>query len=95
MFRQISCDQNEKKLIQKDMIITLGQLIVNVKKIHPAIKDNIPFTTSMSDPMKFSMNAMRKLAKKDGVQIKNGFRYDDNEVQLERFLRKNGLLKQN
>lgn len=104
------------------------------KKIHPAIKDNIPnlkqyktvmigyptwwqrppmvvyslfdkynfkkktiipFTTSMSDPMKASMNAMRKLAKKDGAQIKNGFRYDDNEVQLERFLRKNGLLKQN
>lgn len=45
--------------------------------------------------MKVSMNAMRKLAKKDDVQIKNGFRYDDNEVQLERFLRKNGLLKQN
>lgn len=54
------------------MIITLGRLIVNVKKIHPAIKDNIPFTTSMSDPMKASMNVMRKLAKKDGAQIKNG-----------------------
>ncbi|MDE6376664.1 MAG: hypothetical protein K2L20_05880 [Ligilactobacillus sp.] len=68
---------------------------MNVKKIHPAIKDNIPFATSMSDPMKASMNAMRKLAKKDGAQIKNRVRYDDNEVQLERFLRKNGLLKQN
>ncbi|WP_304653533.1 hypothetical protein [uncultured Ligilactobacillus sp.] len=68
---------------------------MNVKKIHPAIKDNIPFTTSMSDPMNASMNATRKLAKKDGAQIKNGVRHDDNEVQLERFLRKNGLLKQN
>lgn len=56
-------------------------------------KTIIPFTTSMSDPMNVSMNAMRKLAKKDGAQIKNGFRYDDNEVQLERFLRKNNLLK--
>lgn len=45
--------------------------------------------------MNASMNATRKLAKKDGAQIKNGVRYDDNEVQLERFLRKNGLLKQN
>lgn len=56
-------------------------------------KTIIPFTTSMSDPMKASMGEMRKLAKKDGAKIKEGIRYDDNEAQLDRFLRRNDLLK--
>ena len=52
-------------------------------------KTIIPFTTSMSDPMK----TMRRLAKKDGAKIKDGFRYDDNEKQLDAFLKKNDLEK--
>lgn len=57
-------------------------------------KTIIPFTTSMSTPMKASMPYMRQLAKNDGAKIKNGFRYDDNDAQLRRFLKKDGLLKQ-
>lgn len=58
-------------------------------------KTIIPFTTSMSTPMKASMPTMRRLAQKDGATIKNGFRYDDNNTQLRRFLRQNGLLNNN
>lgn len=56
-------------------------------------KTIIPFTTSMSDPMSASMKTMRRLAKKDGAKIKTGFRYDDNERQLDAFLKRNDLTK--
>lgn len=58
-------------------------------------KTIIPFTTSMSTPMKASMPTMRRLAKADGATIRPGFRYDDNNAQLRRFLQKNGLLQNN
>ena len=58
-------------------------------------KTIIPFTTSMSTPMKASMPTMRRLAKDDGAIIKSGFRYDNNNAQLRRFLQRNGLLKNN
>lgn len=58
-------------------------------------KTIIPFTTSMSTPMKDSMPYMRRMAKADGATIKNGFRYDDNNQQLRRFLQRNGLLNNN
>ena len=58
-------------------------------------KTIIPFTTSMSTPMKASMPTMRRLAKADGATIKNGFRYDNNNAQLRRFLQRNGLLQNN
>ena len=56
-------------------------------------KTIIPFTTSMSTPMKASMPYMREMAQADGAAIKNGFRYDGNNRQLRRFLKRNGLLK--
>lgn len=55
----------------------------------------IPFTTSMSTPMKASMPTMRRLAQNDGATIRNGFRYDDNNAQLRQFLNRNGLMKNN
>ncbi|WP_455428962.1 flavodoxin [Lactiplantibacillus pentosus] len=58
-------------------------------------KTIIPFTTSMSTPMKDSMPTMRRLAKADGATIKSGFRYDNNNAQLRRFLQRNGLLQNN
>ncbi|MGN1279591.1 MAG: flavodoxin [Limosilactobacillus sp.] len=58
-------------------------------------KTIIPFTTSMSTPMKASMPTMRRLAKADGATIRPGFRYDDNNAQLRRFLQRNGLLQNN
>ncbi|MEY8442230.1 flavodoxin [Lactobacillaceae bacterium 24-114] len=58
-------------------------------------KTIIPFTTSMSTPMKDSMPTMRRLAKADGATIKPGFRYDNNNAQLRRFLQRNGLLQNN
>lgn len=58
-------------------------------------KTIIPFTTSMSTPMKDSMPTMRRLAKADGANIRNGFRYDNNNAQLRRFLQRNGLLQTN
>ena len=56
-------------------------------------KTIIPFTTSMSTPMKASMPYMRQMAQADGATIKNGFRYDGNNQQLRKFLKHNGLLK--
>lgn len=56
-------------------------------------KTIIPFTTSMSTPMEDSMPTMRRLAKNAGARVRNGFRYDNNNAQLRRFLQKNGLLK--
>lgn len=58
-------------------------------------KTIIPFTTSMSTPMSDSMKTMRRLAKADGATIQSGFRYDDNNDQLRRFLQRNDLLKDN
>lgn len=58
-------------------------------------KTIIPFTTSMSTPMKASMPTMRRLAKADGATIKNGFRYENNNAQLRQFLQRNGLLQNN
>lgn len=58
-------------------------------------KTIIPFTTSMSTPMKASMPTMRRLARDDGATIKQGFRYDNNNAQLRRFLQRNGLLQNN
>lgn len=58
-------------------------------------KTIIPFTTSMSTPMKASMSTMRRLAKADGATIKQGFRYDNNNAQLRRFLQRNGILQNN
>lgn len=58
-------------------------------------KTIIPFTTSMSTPMKASMPYMRQMAQADGATIKNGFRYDNNNAQLRRFLQRNGLLQNN
>ena len=45
--------------------------------------------------MKDSMPTMRRLAKADGATIKSGFRYDNNNAQLRRFLQRNGLLQNN
>ncbi|WP_251546494.1 flavodoxin [Limosilactobacillus caecicola] len=56
-------------------------------------KTIIPFTTSMSTPMKNSMSTMRQIGQADGATVKNGFRYDDNNAALKKFLRKNHLLK--
>lgn len=56
-------------------------------------KTIIPFTTSMSTPMSKSMPTMRQLGNADGATIKNGFRYDNNNAALLRFLKKDGLLK--
>lgn len=58
-------------------------------------KTIIPFTTSMSTPMKNSMPTMRQLARNDGATIKQGFRYDDNNAALRRFLQRNNLLQNN
>lgn len=58
-------------------------------------KTIIPFTTSDSTPMSASMPTMRRLAKADHAKIKNGFRYDDNNRALRRFLQKNGLTNNN
>lgn len=58
-------------------------------------KTIIPFTTSMSTPMKASMPTMRRLAKADGATIRPGFRYDYNNAQLRRFVQRNGLLQNN
>lgn len=58
-------------------------------------KTIIPFTTSMSTPMSASMPTMRRLARADGATIKNGFRYDDNNAQLRKFLQRNGLMNNN
>ena len=58
-------------------------------------KTIIPFTTSMSTPMKASMPTMRRLAKADGATIKQGFRYDNNNAQLRRFLQRNCILQNN
>lgn len=58
-------------------------------------KTIVPFTTSMSTPMSASMPYMRQMAQKDGATVRNGFRYDDNNGQLRRFLRQNGLLNNN
>lgn len=55
-------------------------------------KTIIPFTTSMSTPMRDSMPTMRQLGQADGATVKNGFRYEDNNGQLKHFLKKNGLL---
>lgn len=55
-------------------------------------KTIIPFTTSMSTPMRNSMPTMTRLAQNDGATIKQGFRYDDNNKQLRKFLQRNGLL---
>jgi flavodoxin len=55
-------------------------------------KTIIPFTTSMSTPMSASMPTMTQLAQNDGATIKNGFRYDNNNKQLRRFLKQNNLL---
>lgn len=56
-------------------------------------KTIIPFTTSMSTPMKNSMPTMRQLASADGANIKNGFRYNYNNAALRRFLAKDNLLR--
>lgn len=56
-------------------------------------KTIIPFTTSMSTPMSKSMPTMRQLGNADGASVKNGFRYDNNNAALRRFLKKDGLLK--
>ena len=58
-------------------------------------KTIIPFTTSMSTPIKASIPTMRRLAKADGATIKQGFRYDNNNAQLRRFLQRNSLLQNN
>lgn len=55
-------------------------------------KTIIPFTTSMRTPMSASMSTMTRLAQNDGATIKQGFRYDDNNKQLRKFLQRNGLL---
>ena len=55
-------------------------------------KTIIPFTTSMSTPMRDSMPTMRQLARDDGASIRNGFRYDNNKAALRRFLKTNGLV---
>lgn len=55
-------------------------------------KTIIPFTTSMSTPMRNSMPYMRQMGQADGATVKNGFRYDDNNAALKKFLRKNNLL---
>lgn len=54
-------------------------------------KTVIPFTTSMSDPISRSMPTMRRLAKADHAKIVDGFRYDDNNQALAKFLRHNHL----
>lgn len=54
-------------------------------------KTIIPFTTSDSTPMSASMPTMRQLGKADHAKVRNGFRYDDNNGALRRFLQKNGL----
>lgn len=56
-------------------------------------KTIIPFTTSMSTPMKNSMPYMRQMGQADGATVKNGFRYDNNNGALRKFLKKNNLLK--
>lgn len=58
-------------------------------------KTIIPFTTSMSTPMSNSMPYMRKMGTADGATVKNGFRYDDNNAALRKFLKRNGLLPTN
>lgn len=58
-------------------------------------KTIIPFTTSDSTPMSKSMPTMRRLVKADHAKIKNGFRYDDNNGALRRFLQRNGLTNNN
>lgn len=54
-------------------------------------KTIVPFTTSMSDPISKSMPYMRRLAKKDNAKIIPGFRYDNNDQALKKFLNRNGL----
>lgn len=54
-------------------------------------KTIVPFTTSMSDPVSKSMPTMRRLAKADNAKITAGFRYDDNDKALTKFLSKNNL----
>ena len=58
-------------------------------------KTIVPFTTSMSTPMRDSMGTMRQLGANDGATVKNGFRYDDNPTALCHFLQRNGLLNNN
>lgn len=55
-------------------------------------KTIIPFTTSSSTPMKNSMPYMQRMGHADDATVKNGFRYDDNNAALKRFLNRNGLL---
>lgn len=57
-------------------------------------KTIVPFTTSMSSPMSASMPTMRRLARADQAKIITGFRYNDNDQALAKFLTKNNLNKQ-
>lgn len=56
-------------------------------------KTIIPFTTSMSTPIKDSQKYVRQLAEADGANFKNGLRYDDNQAQVRQWLTKLGLIK--
>ncbi|GEP23196.1 flavodoxin [Lentilactobacillus diolivorans] len=51
----------------------------------------VPFTTSSSDPISRSMPEMRKLTQADGAKITSGFRYDNNDDDLDNFLRNHHL----
>ncbi|KRN28690.1 flavodoxin [Lactobacillus selangorensis] len=55
-------------------------------------KTIVPFTTSMSTPISASTKYIRKMAKKDqNVTVESGFRYDDNNAAMKRYLKQNNL----
>lgn len=55
-------------------------------------KTIIPFTTSMSTPIKDSQKYVKRLATADGANFKSGIRYDDNKAQVRQWLKKLGLI---
>jgi len=56
-------------------------------------KTIVPFTTSMSTPMKNSMGQMQKMANATNAHLNQGYRYDNDNASLKRFLQNNELIK--
>jgi flavodoxin len=53
-------------------------------------KTVIPFTTSSSTPISQSEPTIKQLAQKDGASYKPGIRYDDNDKQVNKWLKNLG-----
>lgn len=56
-------------------------------------KKIVPFTTSMESPISKSMPYMKTMADNDHATLLKGFRYNDNNTSLKKFLKKNDLIK--